>query len=41
MRNDPISIARRSYQAYLDKDRAAIEDIVGDDFISRVRWTIA
>lgn len=32
MLDDPISIARKSYQAYVDKDRAAIEAIVGDDF---------
>jgi ketosteroid isomerase-like protein len=28
----PISIARRYYQAYVDKDRSAIEAIIGDDF---------
>jgi hypothetical protein len=27
-----ISIARRAYQAYVEKDRAAIEAIIGDDF---------
>lgn len=29
---DPISIAKRSYQAYVDKDRAQIERLVADDF---------
>ncbi len=29
---DPISVARRAYQAYVDKDRAGIEAIIGDDF---------
>jgi len=29
---DPISVARRYYQAYVDKDRAAIEPLIGDDF---------
>ena len=32
MRDDPIYIARRAYQAYVEKDRAAIEEIIGDDF---------
>ena len=32
MSDDPTSIARRSYQAYVDKDRAAIEDLIGPDF---------
>jgi ketosteroid isomerase-like protein len=32
MEIDPISIARRGYRAYVDKDRPAIEAIIGDDF---------
>jgi ketosteroid isomerase-like protein len=32
MRDDPIYIARRTYQAYVEKDRAAIEATIGDDF---------
>jgi ketosteroid isomerase-like protein len=32
MKADPIAVARRCYQAYVDKDRAAIEDIIADDF---------
>jgi ketosteroid isomerase-like protein len=32
MKDDTISIARRAYQAYVDKDRAAIEALIGDDF---------
>ena len=28
----PISVARRMYQAYVDKDRSAIERLIGDDF---------
>ena len=32
MEVDPISIARKSYQAYADKDRAAIESVIADDF---------
>jgi ketosteroid isomerase-like protein len=32
MQDDLIAIARRSYQAYADKDRAAIEALIGDDF---------
>jgi ketosteroid isomerase-like protein len=32
MSNDPISIARRCYQAYIDKDRATIEALVAADF---------
>jgi ketosteroid isomerase-like protein len=30
--DDPISVARRSYQAYVDKDRSAIERLIADDF---------
>ena len=29
---DPIAVAKRSYQAYVDKDRAALEQVVADDF---------
>ena len=32
MKDDPESIARKSYQAYVDKDRAAIEAVLSDDF---------
>lgn len=32
MQDDPVSVARRGYQAYVEKDRAAIETVVGDDF---------
>jgi ketosteroid isomerase-like protein len=32
MTDTTISIARRAYQAYVDKDRAAIEAVIGDDF---------
>ena len=32
MKDDPKSIARKSYQAYVDKDRAAIESVLSDDF---------
>jgi ketosteroid isomerase-like protein len=32
MRTDPVLIARRSYQAYIDKDRAALEELIGADF---------
>lgn len=30
--DDPISVARMSYQAYIDKDRSAIERLIADDF---------
>jgi hypothetical protein len=30
--HDPISISRKAYQAYVDKDRAAIELLIGDRF---------
>jgi ketosteroid isomerase-like protein len=30
--NEPESIARRCYQAYVDKDRPAIEKLVAEDF---------
>ncbi len=29
---DPISIVRKGYQAYVDKDRVAIEALISDDF---------
>jgi len=32
MDNDPIAIARASYEAYVHKDRAAIEALIADDF---------
>jgi hypothetical protein len=32
MTDPTISIARKAYQAYVDKDRAAIEALIGDDF---------
>ena len=32
MKTDPIAVARKSYQAYVDKDRAAIESVIADDF---------
>jgi hypothetical protein len=30
--DDPISVAKMSYQAYLDKDRSLIERLIADDF---------
>jgi ketosteroid isomerase-like protein len=32
MAPDPVTIARACYQAYVDKDRAAIEPLIADDF---------
>jgi ketosteroid isomerase-like protein len=32
MPDDPVSVARKSYQAYIDKDRTAIEALISDDF---------
>jgi ketosteroid isomerase-like protein len=32
MDNEMISIVRKSYQAYVDKDRSMIENILADDF---------
>jgi len=29
---DPISVAKKAYQAYVEKDRAVIEALVADDF---------
>jgi ketosteroid isomerase-like protein len=30
--SDPIEIAKRTFQAYVDKDRQAIETLIADDF---------
>ena len=38
--NEPGSIARRCYQAYVDKDRSAIEKLSPRTSTSPVRWTI-
>jgi len=32
MKHDPIAVARASYRAYVDKDRAAIEALIAADF---------
>jgi ketosteroid isomerase-like protein len=32
MQRDPIAVARASYRAYVEKDRAAIESLIADDF---------
>jgi ketosteroid isomerase-like protein len=32
MQVNPISVARASYLAYVDKDRAALETLIADDF---------
>jgi ketosteroid isomerase-like protein len=32
MTHDPITVVRRSYQAYVDKDRQAIEGLIAADF---------
>jgi ketosteroid isomerase-like protein len=32
MPHDPSAIARASYRAYVDKDRAAIEGLIAEDF---------
>ena len=32
MSTDPVTIARACYQAYVNKDRAAIESLIADDF---------
>jgi ketosteroid isomerase-like protein len=29
---EPVEVARRSYLAYVDKDRAAIEQLIAEDF---------
>jgi hypothetical protein len=31
MPHDPVAVARASYRAYVDKDRAAIEALIADD----------
>jgi len=30
--NDPVAVAKTIYQAYVDKDRALMESLVGEDF---------
>jgi ketosteroid isomerase-like protein len=30
--SDPISITKRAYKAYVDKDRSVIEQLIADDF---------
>ena len=32
MPTDPIAIVRKSFQAYVDDDRAAIESVIAEDF---------
>jgi hypothetical protein len=32
MQDDPVSVARRSYHAYVEKDRVAIESVIGNAF---------
>jgi ketosteroid isomerase-like protein len=32
MTDDPISVVRKAYQAYVAKDRAMIEAVIADDF---------
>ena len=32
MSNNPLAVARACYQAYVDKDRTAIEALIADDF---------
>src|ERR1700731_603015 len=32
MQHNPVAVARASYRAYVDKDRAAIEALIADDF---------
>jgi ketosteroid isomerase-like protein len=32
MSDDPISVARKSYRSYVEKDRASIEALIGADF---------
>jgi ketosteroid isomerase-like protein len=31
-KDDPISVAKRSYRAYVEKDRATIEQLIAPDF---------
>jgi hypothetical protein len=38
MNNDPVAIARASYEAYARKDRPAIEALIaGYDFVNLIR----
>jgi ketosteroid isomerase-like protein len=30
--DDPITVVKKAYQAYVDKDRSAIEELIADDF---------
>ena len=39
-RTTNLEIARAAYDAYVTKDRAALEALIADDFISRARSTI-
>jgi ketosteroid isomerase-like protein len=32
LHDDPISVARKAYQAYVDKDRAVIEGLIDENF---------
>jgi ketosteroid isomerase-like protein len=32
MSTDPVAVARACYEAYVNKDRAAIESLIADDF---------
>jgi hypothetical protein len=32
MKHNPVAVARASYRAYVDKDHAAIEALIADDF---------
>jgi hypothetical protein len=32
VKHNPVAVARASYRAYVDKDRAAIEALIADDF---------
>jgi ketosteroid isomerase-like protein len=32
MKHNPVAVARASYRAYVDKNRAAIEALIADDF---------
>ncbi|HUB63285.1 MAG TPA: nuclear transport factor 2 family protein [Methylocella sp.] len=38
MEDATISIVRKAYQAYIDKDRAAIEAVIGDGFRFTSPW---
>jgi ketosteroid isomerase-like protein len=38
LQNDMIAIVRQAYQAYVDKDRAALETIIADDFHFTSPW---